>query len=84
MEQLAARMYNGMMLFVEAHNMTADELSELRARHDIVDTPGFVTKLHARKVENRIVWSITRIKEGYYRTLAEQEEQTEEQHVLAA
>ncbi len=44
------------MLFVEAHNMTADELSELRARHDIVDRPGFVTKLLARKVENRIVW----------------------------
>lgn len=67
-----------MMLFIEAHNMTADELSELRVRHDIVDRPGFVTKLHARKVENRIVWSITRMKEGYERTLAEEKENVKE------
>ena len=72
------------MLFVEAHNMTAEELSELRARHDIVDRPGFVTKLLARKVENRIVWSISRMKEGYYRTLGVQEEKAEEQLAPAA
>ncbi len=70
------------MLFVEAHDMTADELAELRQRHDIGVTPGYVTKLTARKVENRIVWSITRIKEGYYKTLGTQEN-TEETLSLA-
>jgi len=62
-----------MMLFIEAHDMTADELADLRARHDIGVTPGIVTKLTARKVENRIVWSITRMKEGYKQTLHKQE-----------
>lgn len=58
-----------MMLFIEAHDMTADELADLRARHDIGVTPGIVTKLTARKIENRIVWSITRMKEEYTKTL---------------
>ncbi len=72
------------MLFVEAHNMTAEELGELRARHDIGVQPGYVTKLTARKIENRIVWSITRIKEGYYKTLGTQQENTDETLSLAA
>ena len=71
------------MLFVEAHDMSAEELAELRARHDIGVVPGYVTKLTARKVENRIVWSITRIKEGYYKTLGTTEELSEAT-VLAA
>lgn len=57
------------MLFIHAHDMTADELGELRERHDIVDRPGFVTVLNARKVEGRIVWSQTRMKQGYWETL---------------
>lgn len=71
------------MLFVEAHDMTAEELNELRVRHDIVDRPGFVTKLHARKIENRIVWSITRMKEGYYKTLGLRGGRSEEADAVA-
>lgn len=81
MEQLATPMYTDMMLFVEAHNMTAGELSELRERHDIGVQPGYVTKLTARKVENRIVWSITRIKEGYHKTLGVREERVDEKPI---
>lgn len=58
-----------MMLFIEAHDMTADELADLRARHDIGVTPGIMTKLTARKIDNRIVWSVTRMKEEYKKTL---------------
>jgi hypothetical protein len=57
------------MLFVEATGMTADELNEWRARQDIVDRVGYVTTVRARKVDNMIVSSIERIKEGYWHAL---------------
>jgi hypothetical protein len=65
------------MLFIEAHDMTADELADLRTRHDIVDRPGTVTTLHARKVGEQIVWSIQRMKQGYWNTLQERRKKAE-------
>ncbi len=65
--------YTATMLRIEAHNMTAEELEELRRDHDIVDRPGFVTILNARKVDDaQIVWSMRRMKEGYWHTLQAQ------------
>lgn len=57
------------MLVIDAPDLSPAELDELRKDHDIVDRPGCVTVLNARKVDERIVWSTTRMKEGYWRTL---------------
>lgn len=57
------------MLRIEADGLTLDEIAQLRERHGIVDRPGFMTILNARKVDDRIVWSTERMKKGYYRTL---------------
>lgn len=67
------------MLFIEAHDMTADELNEWRARQNIVDRAGFVTTVRARKVDNMIVSSIERMKEGYWHTLRAKRKESEPQ-----
>lgn len=57
------------MLRIEADGLTMDEIAELRARHGIEPEQGFVKVLHARKVDQQIVWSTQKMKEGYWKTL---------------
>lgn len=61
------------MLRIEADGLTLDDIAALRERHNIVDMPGFVTVLNARKVDNQIIWSTRRMKEGYWKTLQARE-----------
>ena len=72
------------MLRIEADGLTLEDIADLRARHDIVDLPGFVTKLSARKLDGQIVWSIQRTKEGYRQTLRETVSKPETQAAAAA
>lgn len=65
------------MLRIEADGLTLEDIADLRERHSIVDKPGFVTVLNARKVGEQIVWSIERMKEGYWRTLQTENKTTE-------
>jgi hypothetical protein len=60
-----------MMLFIRADGMTIDEVAELRQRHDLGVSPGYVTTVEARKVEDRIVWSVRRIKKTLEQPKAE-------------
>ena len=71
------------MIFIEAHDMTAEELNEWRSRQDIVDRAGYVTTVRARKVDNMIVSSIERMKEGYWKTLQAQKKSDVSEPVAA-
>jgi protein-L-isoaspartate O-methyltransferase len=62
-----------MMLFIRADGMTIDEVAELRQRHDLGVSPGYVTTVEARKVEDRIVWSVRRIKKTLEQSKAQLE-----------
>lgn len=71
------------MLRIEADGLTMNEIAELRARHGIEPEQGFVKVLHARKVDQQIVWSTQRMKEGYWKTL-QTEKKTAETTPVAA
>ncbi len=68
-----------MMLFIHADGLTIDEVAELRQRHDLGVSPGYVTTVEARKVEDRIVWSVRRIK----KTLEQPAKETERVAIAA-
>lgn len=72
------------MLRIEAVGVTSEELADLRARHDIVVQPGYVTTVTARKIDGQIVWSIRRTKDVVRKALGEKPEERLEATVLAA
>lgn len=72
------------MLRIEADGLTLDDIAQLRERHGIVDRPGFVTVLNARMVDRQIVWSTSRMKEGYWKTLQAERKKTAEPAPAAA
>lgn len=77
MEADASAMYTVMMLRVEAHNMTAEELDALKRDHNLVDHPGVMTLVRARKVDGTIIWSMRRMQKNAWETLQAERKKAE-------